>query len=371
MEGSDPPPRPAMSAPTRKIVHIDMDAFYASVEQRDEPALRGKPIAVGGSGRRGVVMTASYEARRFGVHSAMPSARARRLCPDLLFVRPRFEAYKEASKVMRGVFKEYTSLVEPLSLDEAFLDVTSPLKGPPSATLIARQIKTAILERTGLTSSAGVASNKFLAKVASGMNKPDGLTVVTPGEAEAFIAALPIEKFFGVGPATAKRFKALGIRTGEDLRERSRPELVQHFGKAGHWYYRISRGIDDRPVSTSRERKSLSAERTFSDDLATLHDMDEKLSEIAEEVARRMAKCKLTGRTVTVKIKYHDFVIATRSRTVPSGISSTEDITAVARMLLHGEPPKRPVRLLGIGIAKLRETDSVGAQLVFDLPGEK
>jgi DNA polymerase-4 len=356
-----------LSDNTRKIVHIDMDAFYASVEQRDHPELKGKPLAVGGTGRRGVVMTASYEARRFGVCSAMPSGRARRLCPNLLFVKPRFDAYKEASKIMRGIFHEYADLVEPLSLDEAFLDVTDPLKGPLSGTLIAREIKEAILEQTGLTSSAGVASNKFLAKVASGMNKPDGLTVITPGEAENFIAALPIERFFGVGPATAKRFTVLGIKNGEDLRERSRQELIQHFGKAGHWYYRIARGIDERPVSPNRERKSLSAERTFFDDIATVDDMDERLSEIAEEVARRMHRSKLAGRTISLKIKYHDFVIATRSRTVPSEIWSAKDITAVARMLLHEAPPDRPVRLLGVGVAKLRETGALGSQLALDL----
>jgi len=365
--GGEVPHDRAKPVGSRKIIHVDMDAFYASVEQRDDPTLRGKPIAVGGSGRRGVVMTASYEARRFGVHSAMPSGRARRLCPGLLFVKPHFDAYKEASRVIREVFREYTLIVEPLSLDEAFLDVSDPLKGPPSATLIATLIKGEIFERTRLTASAGVAANKFLAKVASGMNKPDGLTVITPAEAESFIGALPIAKFFGVGPATARRFEALGIRNGADLRERSRGELVQHFGKTGHWYYRIARGIDERPVSASRERKSISAERTFFDDLTNVEEMHARLNEIAEEVARRMSRSRIAGRTVTIKIKYHDFAVSSRSRTLPSDISSAADICAVVGTLLRDDPPDRPVRLLGVGLARLRDLDIPGQQLSLQL----
>jgi DNA polymerase-4 len=350
----------------RKIVHVDMDAFYASVEQRDDPTLQGLPVAVGGAGSRGVVMTASYEARRYGVHSAMPSARARRLCPKLIFVKPRFDAYKEASRVVRSIFAEYSALVEPLSLDEAFLDVTDPLKGPRSGTLIAREIKNEIRLETGLTASAGVAPNKFLAKVASGADKPDGLTVVGPDEAEEFISKLPIRKFFGVGPATAKRFEAMGIKTGKDLRARPREELVGLFGKSGHWYYTIARGIDNRPVAPRGTRKSLSAERTFSHDLTALSEMVERLDSISEEVARRLNRNQLSGRTVVIKIKYHDFQVSTRSRTVSKDVQSAHDIGTLARELLFQDPPKRPVRLLGVGLTNLRAVASYGSQLTLE-----
>jgi DNA polymerase-4 len=312
-------------------------------------------------------MTASYEARRYGVHSAQPSARAKKLCPELIFVPPNFAAYRAAAETIRAVFREYTGLVEPLSLDEAFLDVTKPLKGPPSATLIAKEIKARILDQTGLTASAGISHNKFLAKVASAMNKPDGLTIVTPEEAEAFVAKLPIEKFFGVGPATTRRFKALGVMTGADLKEMPRDRLVRLFGKSGHWYYRIARGEDRRPVSPDRERKTLSAERTFREDILSIEEMQSRIIEIVGEVTRRMKKGGFEGRTVTVKIKYHDFAISTRSRTLPAAISSMEDLECVAIELLKEAYPVRPVRLLGVGVGRLQQIDREGWQLALQL----
>lgn len=356
-----------MNQQQKKIIHVDMDAFYAAVEQRDDAALAGQPVAVGGSGRRGVVMTASYEARRFGVRSAMPSSKARRLCPHLLFVRPRFEAYKEASSHIRAIFFEHSELVEPLSLDEAFLDVSEPRQGPASATLIARQIKDEIMTRTGLTASAGVAPNKFLAKVASAMNKPDGLTVITPDKVEEFIAGLPIERFFGVGPATAKKFAAMGVRNGADLRLLKQEELLRVFGKAGLWYYWISRGIDNRLVSPRGKRKSLSAERTFGEDLATTQEVGAQMANVVREVARRLTKSHLAGRTVVVKIKYHDFEVMTRSKTLLNEICTEEDIGQVALGLLRQNPPTRPVRLVGIGLTNLRPVDGCGSQLSLDL----
>jgi DNA polymerase-4 len=259
-------------------------------------------------------------------------------------------------------------MIEPLSLDEAFLDVTDPLTGPPSATFIAKEIKGEIFLRTGLTASAGVSHNKFLAKVASAMNKPDGLTIVTPKEAELFIAELPIEEFFGVGPATSKRFKAIGVNTGRDLRKIPHERLVQLFGKSGHWYYRMARGEDTRPVFANRERKSLSAERTFRDDVVTLDEMSCRICEIAEEVSRRLKKGRLEGRTVTVKVKYHDFVTSTRSRTLPSEVSSAEDLKHLSVELLKEVHPKKPVRLLGVGVGRLRPSDHAGWQLSLELP---
>lgn len=341
----------------RKIIHVDMDAFYAAVEQRDDPALRGRPVAVGGGGPRGVVMAASYEARPFGVRSAMPAVTARRLCPDLIFVRPRFDAYTAASRAIRDIFLSYTDLVEPLSLDEAYLDVTAPKRGPPSATGIARAIKAEIRARTGLTASAGVSFNKFLAKVASDMDKPDGLYVIRPQEAEAFIARLPIERFFGIGPVTARRMKALGIHTGADLRARSEAELVNRFGKVGRHYFRIVRGQDDREVSPDRPYKSIGAEETFDADLSDPAAMLETLKPIAERVAARMARADRFGRTVTLKIKHHDFTVLTRQHTLAEPVHSADELIALARWLLHTPaPPRRPVRLLGLTVSN------------FDLP---
>jgi DNA polymerase IV len=333
----------------RKIIHVDMDAFYASVEQRDAPELRGKPIAVGGGGPRGVVMAASYEARVFGVRSAMPGFQARRLCPELIFVRTRFDAYQAASRQIRAIFSTYTDLVEPLSLDEAYLDVTAPKRGPPSATLIARQIKQEIFAGTGLTASAGVSFNKFLAKVASAMDKPDGLTVIRPEDAQDFVARLPIERFFGVGPVTARKMKEAGIASGADLRARSEAELVHRFGKVGRHYFKIARGEDDRVVSPDRPYKSIGAEETFEHDLSDPEAMLETLRPIAERVAERMAAADLFGRTVTLKIKHQDFTLNTRQHTLADPVHSAEELMALARWLLHTPaPPAKPVRLLGL-----------------------
>ena len=302
----------------RKIIHVDMDAFYASVEQRDDPSLRGLPVAVGGGGARGVVMAASYEARKFGVRSAMPGFKARRLCPDLIFVKTRFDAYKTVSRQIREVFLGYTDLIEPLSLDEAFLDVTGPKRGGPIATEIAAAIKAEIREKTELTASAGVSYNKFLAKIASDLEKPDGLTVIRPDQAEAFIATLPVERFFGVGPVTAKKMTSSGIHTGQDLRDRSEAELVRLFGKAGHHYHRISRGIDEREVKPDRPHKSIAAETTFEADLTDPKEMLQRLQPLAERVIERSNAAKAYGRTVTLKIKYRDFTINTRPAHVGS-----------------------------------------------------
>ena len=336
-------------APLRKIIHVDMDAFYASVEQRDQPELRGKPVAVGGGGPRGVVMAASYEARTFGVRSAMPGFQARRLCPGLIFVRTRFDAYQTASRQIREIFASYTDLVEPLSLDEAYLDVTAPRRGPPSATLIARAIKGEILAVTGLTASAGVSFNKFLAKVASAMDKPDGLFVIRPEDALAFVARLPIERFFGIGPVTAGKMKDAGIATGADLRARSEAELVHRFGKVGRHYFKIARGQDERVVSPDRPYKSIGAEETFEHDLSDPAAMLETLRPIAERVAERMTKADLFGRTVTLKIKHNDFTLNTRQHTAADPVHSAEELMALGRWLLHTPaPPRRPVRLLGL-----------------------
>jgi DNA polymerase IV len=357
-----------MSTFVRKIIHVDMDAFYASVEQRDNPELKGLPVAVGGSARRGVVAAASYEARAFGVRSAMPSVEARRRCPELVFVKPRFEVYKEVSGQIRTIFLSYSPLVEPLSLDEAYLDVTEPLKGPPSATLIARSIKAEIREFTGLTASAGVARNKFLAKVASGMNKPDGLTVIRPQEEEAFLEALEIERFFGIGPVMARRMREAGIHTGVDLKARTQAELLQRFGKVGAFYYRIVRGEDDREVRPNRDRKSVGAEQTFSDDLANLDVMQMALEGIVTRVAERLERAGRRGRTITLKIKYHDFVQTTRSRSYGRPLGKAEELMEVASALLCTPMiPDRPVRLLGLTVSALESTEQREVpQLRFD-----
>jgi DNA polymerase-4 len=354
----------------RKIIHIDMDAFYASVEQRDRPELRGRPVAVGGTSRRGVVAAASYEARAFGVRSAMPSVVARRLCPDLVFVKTRFDVYRGVSAEIRDVFRSYTDLVEPLSLDEAYLYVTAPRKGPASATLIAREIKRTIQARTGLTASAGVSFNKFLAKIASDYDKPDGLTVILPEEASAFIAALPVEKFFGVGPVTARKMHGLGIHYGRDLMDRGEDELVALFGKTGRYYFRTVRCEDDRPVRVNRVRKSVGAERTFAKNISTLDEMSRRLRDIAGHVGERMLHAGVTGRTVTLKIKYHDFDITTRQRSSTRLVCEEDVIYEIADGLLKRapEPPTRPVRLLGISVSNLTPHSSggIGGQMEFD-----
>ncbi len=344
----------------RKIIHVDMDAFYASVEQRDNPELRGKPVAVGGR-RRGVVMAASYEARKYGVRSAMPSVTAARRCPELNFVKPRMSVYVDVSRQIRGIFRNFTDLVEPLSLDEAYLDITNPKRGPASATVIARMIKSEIRKETGLTASAGVSFNKFLAKVASGYSKPDGLTVIQPAEAEAFIAELAIDQFYGVGRVTAARMKKMGIHTGADLQALSEVELVQRFGKMGRHYYRITRGLDEREVRPNRQRKSVGAERTFFEDIDDVEEMEHKIQEISMRVAERMQKAEAFGRTVTLKIKYHDFVVRSRSRTLPSAVNEAEALYTVGRELLHTPlPPERPVRLLGLSVSNLNENEDTG-----------
>ncbi len=338
----------------RKIVHVDMDAFYAAVEQRDEPRLRGRPVAVGGGSERGVVMTASYEARRFGIHSAMPTAVARRACPELILVPPRFAAYHEASALVHEVFRRFTDLVEPLALDEAFLDVTEPKRGPPSATLVARAIKAEIHADTRLTASAGVANGKFVAKVASGMRKPDGLTVVTPDEVPAFVAALPIEAFFGVGPRTAERLHALGIRTGADLLRVDQERLHAAVGKLSRFLLDVARGVDERPVVPDRQRKSIGAERTFARDLDRREALEPELSAICEVVGRRLVRARLAARTVTLKVKYRDFRVVTRSSTPPTPLGTTQEVRSWADALLFTTPrPPGALRLLGVSLSGL------------------
>lgn len=360
--------------PIRKIIHVDMDAFYASVEQMDNPELKGKPIAVGGSEKRGVVSAASYEARKFGVRSAMSGMQAKRLCPDLIFVRPRFDRYHEISKKIRRIFYDYTDLVEPLSLDEAYLDVTQNKKGNPSATLIAKEIRNRILNEVGLTASAGVSINKFVAKVASDYNKPNGQKTVEPEDVLEFLEQLDIRKFYGVGKVTAEKMYQLGIFTGKDLKAKSLEYLDAHFGKSGRYYYHVVRGIHNSPVKPNRIRKSLAAERTFRENLSSEIFMLEKLEQIAEEVSRRLNKSHVAGKTVTLKIKYSDFTLQTRSKTLPYFISDTSVILDTAKALLYQDKLKESVRLLGISLSNLNtekptkqtEPKSVSVQLRFE-----
>ncbi len=336
----------------RKIIHIDMDAFYASVEQRDNPAYRGKPVIVGGSRNRGVVAAASYEARKYGIHSAMPTRTAINRYPKLIIVRPRFDVYKKISQQIRAIFKEYTDLVEPLSLDEAFLDVTRVKTGPPSATLIAEEIRRKIYLTTSLTSSAGVSINKFLAKVASDVNKPNGIFVIPPKKVEDFILKLPIEEFFGVGKVTAARMHEMGIFNGSDLRKCNKSELTRNFGKAGLHYYYIARGIDDRQVNPNRERKSVGTETTFESDLHSLEELKNEITYIARELHQRNEKANLPGRTLTLKVKYNNFVQVTRSHSEPNPINSLEEIISIAHQLINGlQALENPVRLLGLTIS--------------------
>src|ERR1700761_4882717 len=311
---------------TRKIIHIDMDAFYASVEQRDNPLLKGRPVAVGHAAKRGVVAAASYEARKFGIRSAMPSTMAARKCKDLVFVPPRFEVYRAVSQQIRAIFLDYTPLIEPLSLDEAYLDVTENIKGLPSATATAAEIRARILEDTGLTASAGISYNKFLAKLGSDQRKPNGQFLIPPGKGEAFVETLAVSKFHGVGPVTADKMRRLGIHTGADLRKQSMNFLVQHFGKSGSWYYAIARGDDDRPVRPDRERKSSGSETTFQDDLIDIAAIEAGLLAKADAVWEWCKKANAYGRTVTVKIKYADFQIMTRSRSISSVVASRAEM---------------------------------------------
>jgi DNA polymerase-4 len=338
----------------RKIIHVDMDAFYASVEQRDNPELRGKPVAVGGSRERGVVAAASYEARRFGVHSAMPSVTAKRKCPDLVFVKPRFEVYNAVSLEIRAILTDYTTLVEPLSLDEAYLDVTENLKGMPFATPIAQEIRKRIREATGLTASAGVSYNKFLAKLASNQRKPDGLFVITPELGPAFVESLPVGKFHGIGPRTAARMNELAIHTGADLKALSMSFLQERFGKAGGYYYSISRGIDDRPVRPDRVRKSVGAENTFDHDLWSPAEATSELQPIIDKVWNFCERTGTRGRTVTLKVKFQDFDQITRSRSLARAFQSPKEIVLVGFDLLGSIfPTERGIRLLGIALSNL------------------
>ncbi|MFK0278583.1 DNA polymerase IV [Ensifer sp. NPDC090286] len=345
--------------PMRKIIHVDMDAFYASVEQRDNPELRGKPLAVGGSAARGVVAAASYEARKFGVHSAMPSITAKRKCPDLIFVPPRFDVYKAVSQQIREIFAEYTPLIEPLSLDEAYLDVTENLMGMEIATEIALQIRAKIKQATGLNASAGISYNKFLAKMASDLNKPNGQAVITPKNGPAFVAGLPVKKFHGVGPATAERMHRLGIKTGSDLKAKPLEFLSQHFGKSGPYFHSIARGIDERKVRPDRIRKSVGAEDTFTDDITDLDLAIAELGPLADKVWRYCDAQGISGKTVTVKIKYSDFTQATRSRTSTLAITGVPEIIETASVLLATVYPfRRSVRLLGVTLSSLTNDQS-------------
>jgi DNA polymerase IV len=350
--------QPGENTVFRKIIHIDMDAFYASVEQRDRPEYKGKPIAVGGSleGRGGVVATCSYEARKFGVHSAMPSKRALQLCPHIIFVKPRFDVYKNVSKQVREIFHRYTDLIEPLSLDEAYLDVTEDKQKIGSAIDIATLIKKAIKEELNLTASAGISINKFVAKIASDMKKPDGLTFIGPSKVESFIEALAIEKFYGVGKVTAEKMKSMNIHTGADLKKLSEREIIQHFGKVGKFYYQIVRGIDDRPVEPNQETKSIGAEDTFPEDLTTIEQMNKELEKIAPVVHDRLLKHRLKARTITLKIKYSDFKIITRSKSFAKPMDDLQLLADTAKeLLLSTEPDDVRIRLLGISVSNFGE----------------
>ncbi len=338
--------------PQRKIIHVDMDAFYASVEQRDNPELRGKPVAVGGERARGVVAAASYEARKFGVHSALASVTAKRRCPDLIFVKPRFDVYKKVSQQIRDIFKSHTPLVEPLSLDEAYLDVTENLKGIATATEVAKQIRAEIRAVTGLTASAGVSYNKFLAKMASDQRKPYGLFVILPENGEAFVESLPVGKFHGIGPATDAKIEKLGIRTGGDLKAQSLQFLSAHFGKAGPHYYWISRGIDEREVRADRARKSVGAENTFADDIVALDAARDALKPVIEKVWRHCERTNIRGRTLTLKAKYADFQQLTRSRTRETPFAVQTEIEELAFALLETLfPVAQGIRLLGVTLS--------------------
>ncbi len=354
--------------PVRKIIHVDMDAFFASVEQRDCPELRGKPVAVGGGSARGVVAAASYEARRFGVRSAMPSVTARRRCPELVFVKPRFDAYREVSHQIRAIFADYTALVEPLSLDEAYLDVTEDLKGIGIATAIAAEIRARIRAETGLSASAGVSYNKFLAKLASDQNKPDGLCVIAPGKGEDFVAGLGVGRFHGIGPKTAARMASFGIVTGADLRAQSLAFLQHHFGSGGARYYDLARGICHREVRSDRPYKSIGAEDTFFDDLTDADALLAELERISLTVWRRIEAKGVKGRTVTLKVKYRDFRIVTRARSLDRQVAGHEEFLAIGRALLGTlMPPPRGIRLLGLTLSNLGD-EAEAAKAELELP---
>jgi DNA polymerase IV len=344
----------------RKIIHVDMDAFYASVEQRDQPRYRGKPLVVGGTPeQRGAIAAASYEARKYGIHSAMPSRIAIKKCPHLIFVRPRFDVYRAISEQIRAIFYRYTDLVEPLSLDEAYLDVTENKQRLPSATLIAQAIKQHIYEETSLTASAGVSINKFLAKTASGIDKPNGLLLIPPEDAEAFVEQLPIEKFYGIGEVTAAKMHSFGIYSGADLKHWTETELVQRFGKVGQFYYKIARGQDDRIVQPNRIRKSLGAETSFESDLSDRSSILKALEEIAQVLKRRLDAHQTSGRTLTLKVKYADYRQVTRSKTIGESICELKVINSLAQeLLLTTEIEQRQVRLLGLTLSNLEEENT-------------
>jgi DNA polymerase IV len=364
-----PDPQTAAAGPAiRKIIHVDMDAFYASVEQRDNPDLRGKPVAVGGSAQRGVVAAASYEARKFGVRSAMPSVTAKRQCPDLIFVKPRFEVYKAISQSIREIFAEHTPIIEPLSLDEAYLDVTENRQGIALARDVALRIREKIKAYTGLNASAGISYNKFLAKLASDHRKPNGQFVISPERGPGFVEALPVGKFHGIGPATCARMNALGIFTGLDMRNQTLEFMNANFGKAGSYYYWISRAVDERPVRANRIRKSVGAENTFSTDLIELEAMIAELTPLIDKVWRYCTSGETRGRTVTLKVKFDDFEIITRSRSLLSPIASRNELGAIAVGLLEENMPlSKPVRLLGVSVSSLQIGESPGRQLDFGL----
>lgn len=355
LESAPESPDPdAAGVSLRKIIHVDMDAFFASVEQRDDPSLRGRPVAVGGSSGRGLVAAASYEARRFGVRSAMPSVTAKRKCPELIFCKSRFEVYREVSDQVRAIFHRFTPLVEPLSLDEAYLDVTEDLPGIGSATRIAQAIRAAILAETQLTASAGVSYNKFLAKLASDHNKPDGLCVILPGQGAAFVQALPIRRFRGIGPRGEQKMARLGIATGADLAARDLAWLTAHFGSFGDYLWRAARAIDERPVKTSRARKSIGGERTLGEDIAAPGELAETLERIVGIVWERIADKNVRGRTVTLKLKFADFRLVTRARSLPGAVAGRAQLQSVARELLEAELPlPKPIRLMGLALSNL------------------
>ena len=352
----------------RKIIHVDMDAFYASVEQMDHPELKGKPIAVGGSEIRGVVSAASYEARKFGVRSAISGVLAKKYCPELIFVRPRFDRYKEISRKIHSIFYEYTDLVEPLSLDEAYLDVTQNKKGNPSASLIAQEIRQRIFNEVGLTASAGISINKFVAKIASDINKPNGQKTVNPDEVLEFLEQLPIRKFYGVGKVTTEKMYQLGIFTGLDLRNKELEFLEKHFGKSGNFYYNVVRGIHNSEVKSERIAKSVAAEHTFNENLTSEIFMEEKLIAIAQQLEKRLQRHKLAGKTITLKIKYSDFTQQTRSKTLPYFIADKALLLETAKELLYQDRLRESVRLLGISVTNLNTEikKAFVVQLKFD-----
>lgn len=354
---------------TRKIIHIDMDAFFASVEQRDNPRLRGKPIAVGGSQKRGVVAAASYEARKFGVRSAMPSAKALRLCPELTFVKSRFHIYRQVSHTIRAIFHEYTDLVEPLSLDEAFLDVSENKRGIPSATWVAEAVRRDIFKATRLTASAGVSYCKFLAKVASDINKPNGMFVIPPSQAQRFLAELPIGRFFGIGKVTEKHMHELGIYKGIDLLTWSEFDLAKQFGKSGSYYYRIVRGIDERKVQPDHVRKSVGVEETFQEDLETVAELEQALFDLAEELERRLRKSETAGKTITLKCRYENFETITRAQSQRRFTDDARTLYKVGRFLLNQtQAGERGIRLLGLTVSNLNNQEDPNAEIQLTLP---